>query len=100
MRFIDLQTQYLKYKEEIDTQMNDVISNTSFIMGPKISELEGVLADYVGIKHAVGCASGTDALLLALMAYDIQPGDEIITTPEQSPEVYTQGGVIAKNIII
>ena len=81
MRFIDLQTQYLKYKEEIDSQLNDVISNTSFIMGSKIGELESILADYVGIKHAIGCASGTDALLLALMAYDIQPGDEIITTP-------------------
>lgn len=81
MRFIDLQTQYLKYKEEIDSQMKDVISNTSFIMGPKIGELESLLADYVGIKHAISCASGTDALLLALMTYDIQPGDEIITTP-------------------
>ncbi|MBU0467887.1 MAG: DegT/DnrJ/EryC1/StrS family aminotransferase, partial [Candidatus Omnitrophica bacterium] len=81
MRFIDLQTQYLEYKDEIDAQINDVISNTSFIMGSKIEELELLLADYVGIKHAIGCASGTDALLLALMTYDLQPYDEIITTP-------------------
>ncbi|HBG60799.1 MAG: aminotransferase DegT [Omnitrophica WOR_2 bacterium GWF2_38_59] len=81
MRFIDLQTQYLEYKTEIDAQINDVISNASFIMGSKIEELEDILANYVGIKHAIGCASGTDALLLALMTYDLQPDDEIITTP-------------------
>ncbi len=81
LQFIDLKKQYLKYKESIDSQINDVITNTSFIMGKKVAELEEKLARYVGVSHAISCSSGTDALLMALMAYDIEPGDEIITTP-------------------
>ena len=79
--FIDLKRQYQAYKEEIDAQINEVITSSSFIMGSKVTELEQQLCEFVGTKHAIGCSSGTDALLLALMAYDIQPGDEIITTP-------------------
>jgi len=81
MDFIDLKTQYKNYKAEIDRRMQDVIEKASFIMGPAVGELEQKLAKYVGVKHAIACASGTDALLLPLLAYGIKPGDEIITTP-------------------
>lgn len=81
MQFIDLKTQYQKYKEEIRQQMQEVLDSAGFIMGPKVKQLEERLAGYAGVKHAVACSSGTDALLLPLMAYDVQPGDEIITTP-------------------
>ena len=81
IQFIDLRRQYQAYKAEIDTQINDVITSSAFIMGSKVAELEQQLREFVGTKYALGCSSGTDALLLALMAYDIQPGDEIITTP-------------------
>lgn len=81
MNFIDLQKQYLIYKDEIDKQMQDIISQSAFIMSPKIEELESKLAEFTQTHYAISCASGTDALLLALMTYDLKPGDEIITTP-------------------
>ncbi len=81
LQLIDLKRQYLEYKKEIDTQIQGVINNSFFIMGPQVKQLEEQLAQYVGVKFAVGCSSGTDALLLALMSYAIQEGDEIITTP-------------------
>jgi len=80
IQFIDLKRQYELLKSDIDAQIQTVIDNSSFIMGPQINELEKKLAEHVGVKHAISCASGTDALLLPLLAYDIQPGDEIITT--------------------
>jgi UDP-2-acetamido-2-deoxy-ribo-hexuluronate aminotransferase len=79
--FIDLQSQYQSYKPEIDKAIHDVLDTSQYIMGPKIKEFEENLANYCGAKHAIGCASGTDALLLALMAIGIKAGDEIITTP-------------------
>lgn len=81
MNFVDLRRQYLAYKGEIDQAIDAVLNSARFIMGPEIKELEEQLAAYVGVRHAIGVSSGTDALLLALMAYDIKPGDEIITTP-------------------
>lgn len=81
MDFIDLKKQYQKYSLAIDKGIKDNILSASFILGKDVGTLERQLADYVGVKYAVGCASGTDALLIALMAYDIKPGDEIITTP-------------------
>lgn len=81
MEFIDLKAQYKLYKEEIDYKIFENIKNTTFINGKDVSNLENKLAGYVGVKHAVGCASGTDALLLPLLAYGIKEGDEIITTP-------------------
>jgi len=81
MKFIDLSKQYQSYKTDIDAQIKEVVDNTAFIMGKKVSELEATLAKWTNTQYAVGCSSGTDALLLALMAIDIRPGDEIITTP-------------------
>lgn len=81
INFIDLQRQYQKHKEELDAALGKIMADAAFIMGPPVFELEKKLADFTGATHALSCASGTDALLLALLAYDIQPGDEIITTP-------------------
>lgn len=79
--FADLKSQYNAYKSEIDQRVLNVMSSSMYIMGPEVEELEKNLAAYVGAKHALSVSSGTDALLLALMAYDIKPGDEVITTP-------------------
>lgn len=79
--FIDLKTQYETYKDEINQEVLSVLSSTQFIMGPQVTKLEETLSTYTGSPYAYACSSGTDALLLALMAIDIQPGDEIITTP-------------------
>lgn len=81
MQFIDLASQQQRIKDKIDARIQTVLSHGKYIMGPEIKELENALATYVGVKHAVGCGSGTDALLLALMAYDVGPGDVIFTTP-------------------
>ncbi len=81
MNFIDLAAQQLRIKDIIDKNIAKVLRNGQYIMGPEIRELEEKLAAYVGVKHAVGCASGTDALLMALMAYGVGPGDAIFTTP-------------------
>lgn len=81
INFIDLQAQYQAYKEEIDRAIGEVMASAQFIGGPKLQKLENNLATYTGAKHAIGCSSGTDALLLSLMALDIKPGDEVITTP-------------------
>ncbi|MCR4337936.1 MAG: DegT/DnrJ/EryC1/StrS family aminotransferase [Candidatus Omnitrophica bacterium] len=81
LEFIDLKRQYETYKNEIDARMQKVISNSAFIMGPEIKELEEALGKFVGTKHAISCASGTDALFLVLLAYGVGEGDEIITTP-------------------
>lgn len=79
--FIDLQSQYQAYKGEIDSAIQNVLDTSQYIMGPSVKQFEASLSKYVGAKHAIGCASGTDALLLALMAIGIKPNDEIITTP-------------------
>ncbi|PHR58536.1 MAG: aminotransferase DegT [Arcobacter sp.] len=79
--FANLNRQYLRYKDEIDAAMQNVIDNSSFIMGPDVFALEEELQAYTGAKHAITCSSGTDALLLAMMALDIKAGDEVITTP-------------------
>ncbi len=81
INFIDLKAQYAQYKEEIDKEVLEVFTNAQFIGGEKLNTLENSLANYTGAAHAIGCSSGTDALLLSLMALDIGPGDEVITTP-------------------
>ncbi len=79
--FIDLQKQYRLYKHEINKEINDVFESCIFIGGDKIENLEKQLALFTGSKYAVTCSSGTDALLLSLMALGIKRGDEVITTP-------------------
>lgn len=81
MQFIDLQTQYNLYRNEIDGRIRGVLEHGQFIMGPEIAELEDALARYVGINHCITVASGTDSLEIALRALDIGPGDEVITPP-------------------
>lgn len=81
MQFIDLKTQTKRIEDRLFVRMKKVIDHGGFIMGPEIAELEKVLANYIGVKHALTVSSGTDALLIALMALGIKAGDEVITTP-------------------
>ena len=76
-----MQSQYQSYKSEIDLAIQEVLDSSQYIMGPKVAEFEKNLSQFTGAKHAIGCSSGTDALLVALMAINIKPGDEIITSP-------------------
>lgn len=78
MKFCDLSLQYNTYKSEIDHAISEVLQSSQFINGSSIQTLEKELSDYVGVKHAITCSSGTDALLLSLMAKGIEPGDEVI----------------------
>ena len=79
--FANLQLQYQLYKDEIDSAMQDVLNKSNYIMGEEVTQLERTLEEFTDSEYAISCSSGTDALLLAMMALDIQPGDEIITTP-------------------
>jgi len=81
MNFIDLAEQQKRIRNEVEKNINKVLDHGKYILGPEVKELEAKLAEYVGIKHAISCASGTDALLMALMAYGVKPGDAIFTTP-------------------
>ncbi len=77
----DLQAQYLSLKNEIDQAFNKVMASGSYISGQNVAALEEEVAAYCGVKYGVGVANGTDALLLALMAFGVEAGDEVITTP-------------------
>lgn len=77
MQFIDLAAQYQQLKTRIDKRIQNVLNHGQYIMGPEVKELEQNLAEYVGVKHAITCANGTDALTLALMALDIGEGDAV-----------------------
>jgi len=79
MDFIDLKSQYRRIKEDVDLRIQRVLDHGQYILGPEVSELEEKLADFVGVKHCIGVASGTEALLIALMALGIEPYDEVIT---------------------
>jgi UDP-2-acetamido-2-deoxy-ribo-hexuluronate aminotransferase len=81
MEFVDLKAQYRHLKPRIDARIQAVLDHGRFILGPEVQELEGRLAARVAARHAIGCASGTDALLLAMMALGIGRGDEVITSP-------------------
>ena len=77
MQFRDLKTQYTVLKDEMDKAILDVVASGAFVMGPKSKEMESASAEYVGAKHCVACNSGTDALLLALKAWDVKEGDAV-----------------------
>ncbi|MBF0297007.1 MAG: DegT/DnrJ/EryC1/StrS aminotransferase family protein, partial [Magnetococcales bacterium] len=81
MEFIDLQAQYQALRQPIDQAIREVLDASRYINGPQVKQLEEALAGFVGVEHAVGFSSGTDALLAILMAWEIGAGDEVITTP-------------------
>jgi UDP-2-acetamido-2-deoxy-ribo-hexuluronate aminotransferase len=81
MEFIDLKAQYQASRDLINARIQAVLDHGQYIMGPEVAELEARLADYTGARHCVTVSSGTEALLIALMALGVEPGDEIITTP-------------------
>lgn len=79
--FLDLRKQYQGIKSEVETQIQDILENCCFIGGKYVSEFEHSIEGYLGVKHALGCSNGTDALILGLRACGVGPGDEVITTP-------------------
>src|SRR5687768_12181061 len=79
IQMVDLKQQYAKIKTEVDTALQEVLDTTSFINGKAVQDFSDHLARYLNIKHVIPCANGTDALQIALMALDLQPGDEVIT---------------------
>ena len=81
MQFIDLKTQQKRVRADLDERIQKVLDHGQYILGPECKELEDKLAGFVGTEHGVSVASGTDALLMALMAYGVGPGDAILTTP-------------------
>ncbi|MDD2196068.1 MAG: DegT/DnrJ/EryC1/StrS family aminotransferase [Bacteroidales bacterium] len=78
LQMVDLKGQYLKIKPEVDAAIQEVIDQTAFIKGKQVGQFERELATFLGVKHVIGCANGTDALQLALMALGLKPGDEVI----------------------
>lgn len=81
IQMVDLHGQYLRHKEEIDQAIQEVINSTAFIKGPDVQSFQEELAAYMGVGHCTACGNGTDALQVAMMALELQPGDEVITTP-------------------
>ena len=81
LQFLDLKAQFSSIRDEVLDAVTRVLDSQHFILGPEVQALESEIAEYVGAKFAVGCASGSDALLLALMALEVGPDDEVITTP-------------------
>ena len=79
--FVDLKTQQKRIRTSIDQRIAKILEHGAYILGPEVGELEKTLASYVGVKHCVACSSGTDALLMPLMAYGIGAGDVVFTTP-------------------
>ena len=81
MEFIDLKTQQVRLRKEVENRIAKVLDHGRYILGPEVGELESELCDYLNVKHCLGVSSGTDALLIALMALGVGPGDEVITVP-------------------
>ncbi len=90
---LDLKGQYAPLRTEIEAAIKEVCDEQRFVLGPRVAELESNVAEYSHTKHGLGLSSGTDALLLALMALDIGPGDEVITTPFT---FFATAGVVAR----
>ena len=78
---LDLRAQFSPLRDEIDKAIREVVEAQAFVLGPTVERLEQDVAGYVGAKHAVGCASGTDALILSLAAAGVGEGDEVLTSP-------------------
>lgn len=80
IQMVDLKSQYLKIKDEVDSSIMEVIESTAFIKGPEVTKFQEELEDYLTVKHVIACGNGTDALQIALMALGLKPGDEVITS--------------------
>ncbi|HEV6966852.1 MULTISPECIES: DegT/DnrJ/EryC1/StrS family aminotransferase [Roseateles] len=81
MDFIDLKSQYAALRDNINARIQKVLDHGQYILGPEVKEMEAALCAYTGARHCISVASGTEALLIALMALDLQPGDEVVTSP-------------------
>ena len=81
IQFIDLKAQQSRIRKNLDSRIAAVLNHGSYILGPEVAELETALARYVGIKHCISCGNGTDALLMALMAFDLKAGDAVFVPP-------------------
>ena len=81
LEFVDLKTQYAALKDRVAERMQRVLDHGQYIMGPEVKELEEQLAGCTGARHCITVASGTEALLISLMALGLKPGDEVVTTP-------------------
>ena len=81
MKFLDLEKQQRRIRQSLEKRLNNILDHGAYIMGPEVDELEEKLADYCGVKHVISCSSGTDALLIPLMAWGVGPGDAVFTTP-------------------
>ncbi|MFX8565797.1 DegT/DnrJ/EryC1/StrS family aminotransferase, partial [Acinetobacter baumannii] len=79
IQMVDTKTQYLKIKNEVDAAIHEVLDSAAYINGKAVHNFANNLNSYIGSKHTIPCANGTDALQIAMMALDLQPGDEIIT---------------------
>ena len=79
IQMVDLKGQYEKIKEQVDASVLDVISSTAYINGPEVKAFQAELETYLGVKHVIPCANGTDALQIAMMGLGLKPGDEVIT---------------------
>ena len=79
IQMVDLKQQYQKIKSEVDAAVLEVLDSCAFINGPQVQQFANSLANYHGSKHVIPCANGTDALQIAMMPLDLQPGDEVIT---------------------
>lgn len=80
IQMVDLGSQYQKIKSEVNASINDVLESSAFINGPLVKEFQFNLEKYLGVKHVIPCANGTDALQIAMMGLGLKPGDEVITT--------------------
>ena len=79
IQMVDLKTQYQKIEKQVDTAIKEVITTSNFINGKAVKEFASNLENYLGVKHVIPCANGTDALQIAMMGLDLQQGDEVIT---------------------
>ncbi|HLV63306.1 DegT/DnrJ/EryC1/StrS family aminotransferase, partial [Galbibacter sp.] len=80
IQMVDLQSQYQTIKEQVNNSLTEVLESAAFINGPQVHNFQKELESYLGVKHVIPCANGTDALQIAMMGLELKPGDEVITT--------------------
>ena len=108
IQMVDLKGQYEKIKDQVNASIQDVLENNTYINGPLVHQFQKNLEDYLGVKHVIPCANGTDALQIAMMGLGLKPGDEVITAdfiyyrlrkPEYSEEERKSIAVRAKELL-